>query len=103
MSNQNNVKKQKRLTIEELRNCKGFEHLSDDQAKETIKTLETLSILFYELYKKEEQKESNRKKIPIERIELPSDEDDLTKTKINKRIKRDNDEGKENIKKRNVA
>ncbi len=49
----------KRLTIDELRNCKGFENYSDEQAEETIQTLETLSILFYELHRKEKQKEED--------------------------------------------
>lgn len=40
----------KRLTIAELRNCKGFENYTDEHAEETIKSLEKLSILFYELY-----------------------------------------------------
>lgn len=52
-------KTHKRLTIAELRNCKGFENYSDEQAEETINTLEKLSILLYELYRKEKQKEKN--------------------------------------------
>ena len=52
-------KSPKRLTIAELRNCKGFENYSDEQAEETIQTLETLSILFYELHRKEKQKEED--------------------------------------------
>jgi hypothetical protein len=47
----------KRLTIAELRNCKGFENYSDEQAEATIKSLEKLSILFYGLYMKQKQKE----------------------------------------------
>jgi len=43
----------KRLSIAELRNCKGFEKYTDEQAEETITTLEKLSILFYELYMKQ--------------------------------------------------
>ncbi len=84
MSNQNNVKKYKRLTKEELRNCKGLENYSDEQAEEAIQTIEKLSILFYELYKKEKQ---------------------TSEEKINRnhKLKYDKDEGKENIKKRNVA
>ena len=45
----------KRLTIAELRNCKGFENYTDEQAEETINSLEKLSILFYELYMKQKQ------------------------------------------------
>lgn len=54
MLNQTNERKRKRLTIEQLRNCKGFENYSDEQAEKTIVTLEKLSILFYELYMKEQ-------------------------------------------------
>lgn len=45
----------KRLTLAELRNCKGFENYSEEQAEETIKSLEKLSVLFYELYMKQKQ------------------------------------------------
>jgi hypothetical protein len=42
----------KRLSIEELRSFSGFENYTDEMAEKTIKDLETLSILFYELYQK---------------------------------------------------
>jgi hypothetical protein len=42
----------KRLTIEELRAFTGFENYTDEMAKETIASLESLSILFYELHQK---------------------------------------------------
>lgn len=42
----------RRLTFEELRAFLGFENYTDEQAEETIKSLEALSILFYELHKK---------------------------------------------------
>lgn len=42
----------RRLTFEELRAFPGFENYTDEQAEETIKSLEALSILFYELHKK---------------------------------------------------
>ena len=45
----------KRLTIAELRNCKGFEGYSDEQSEETINSLEKLSILFFELFRKQKQ------------------------------------------------
>jgi hypothetical protein len=61
MNTNNKVKVHKRLTIAELRNCKGFENYSDEQAEDTIKTLETLSILFYELYMKEKRQRKNLK------------------------------------------
>ena len=52
---ENKEKIEKRLTIAELMNCKGFENYSPEQAEETIKTLEKLSVLFYELYMKQQQ------------------------------------------------
>ena len=52
-SAENQEKGHKRLTIAELRNCKGFENYTDEKAEETIKTLEKLSILFYELFMKQ--------------------------------------------------
>jgi hypothetical protein len=48
-------KVQKRLSLAELKNCKGFENYSDEEAEETIKSLEKISILFYELYMKQKQ------------------------------------------------
>ena len=45
----------KRLTVVELRNCREFETYSDEQAEETIKSLEKVSLLFYELYIKYKQ------------------------------------------------
>ena len=53
MKNANESKKHKRLSIEELKSCKGFENYSDQEAEETIMTLEKLSILFYELHMKQ--------------------------------------------------
>ena len=46
-------KKQKCLTVSELRNFKGLEGLSDDDAKEAISTLEKFSLLMFEMYKKD--------------------------------------------------
>lgn len=45
----------KRLTIAELKNCKGFDNYTDQQAEQTIATLEKLSVLFYNLYIKHQQ------------------------------------------------
>lgn len=50
MSIQHNEHKRKRLTADELKKHKGFENYTDEQAEETISTLEKLSVLFYELY-----------------------------------------------------
>ena len=53
----------KRLTIAELKNCKGFENYTDEHAEETIKSLEKLSILFYELYMKQKLQQQKVKHI----------------------------------------
>ena len=50
MSLQKNEHKRKRLSIDELRNCKGFENYTDELAEETVSSLEKLSVLFYEIY-----------------------------------------------------
>ncbi|MGZ4037873.1 MAG: hypothetical protein ACXVPQ_08600 [Bacteroidia bacterium] len=50
----------KRISIEELRSCTGFENYSDEEAQKTILTLEALSILFFELHQKSlREKEKN--------------------------------------------
>lgn len=49
-------KKHKRLSIKELRKYPGFENYSDEQAEDAIKTLETLSIFFFELFIREKHK-----------------------------------------------
>jgi hypothetical protein len=67
-------KEHKRLTIAELRNCKGFENYSDEQAEATIKSLEKLSILFYGLYVKQKQKEQKLSLIKKENKKGGTDE-----------------------------
>jgi hypothetical protein len=52
----------KRLSIEELRSFPGFETYTNEMAEETIKTLETLSILFYELH---QQSISEKEKMKV--------------------------------------
>ena len=103
----------KRLTIAELRNCKGFENYSDEQAEETIRSLEKLSILFYELYMKQKQKEGkylfNKKNSRNENPdELENGTEITTKTgklkdKITTIDKGGLYEGKSESKKRNAA
>ena len=52
-------KKFKRLTIEELKTFKGFENYSDEQAEQTIQTLVNLSLIFFDLFKKQMEKEED--------------------------------------------
>ena len=54
-------KKHKQLTCDELRAFPGFENYTDEMAKETIASLESLSILFYELHQKALQEMENQK------------------------------------------
>lgn len=49
------MKKHKRLSIEELRSFPGLENFTEEEAEDVIKTLETLSILLYELFMKVKQ------------------------------------------------
>ena len=49
----NSAKKQKRLTVSELRNFKGLTTLSDEEAESAISTLEKFSLLMFEMYKKD--------------------------------------------------
>jgi hypothetical protein len=47
-----------RITLQELRSCKGFEGISEQEGEETIDTLQHMSVLFFELFM---QKKANRK------------------------------------------
>lgn len=47
-----------RITLEELRSCKGFEGISKQEGEEVIDTLQHMSVLFFELFM---QKKSDRK------------------------------------------
>lgn len=47
------MKKHKKLSIDELRSFPGFENVGDEEAEQVIKTLENLSVLYYELFMKE--------------------------------------------------
>ncbi len=46
----------KRLTIERLRQFKGLENLTDEEAQESIEALEKLSVIMFELYQQEKAK-----------------------------------------------
>ena len=50
MSIQTNEHKRKRLSKDELKKYKGCENYTDEQAEDTISSLEKLSVLFYEIY-----------------------------------------------------
>lgn len=52
------MKKHKRLSIEELRSFPGFENFTEEELEKEIQALETLSILFYELFMKEKLNEN---------------------------------------------
>lgn len=59
--------KSKRLTCDELRAFPGFENYTDEMAKETIASLESLSILFYELHQKSILEKERPKSLLIEK------------------------------------
>ena len=56
------MKKHKKLSIEELRSFPGFENFTEEEAEREIKNLETLAILFYELFMKEKCENVNHLK-----------------------------------------
>jgi hypothetical protein len=91
----------KRLTIAELRNCKGFENYSDEQSEETIRSLEKLSILFYELYMKQKQNEGNYSFNKKAIVNEKTNEKLIAKSELKKRGGKN--EGKADQKKRNAA
>jgi Uri superfamily endonuclease len=41
------------LTVEEVKACAVFEHLTEEQAKEVIATLKTFTKIMYDYFKKE--------------------------------------------------
>lgn len=55
MDMDNKNKRQKRLTVEELKQHKGLENLSEQEANEAIDTLEKYALLMYELFKKDQE------------------------------------------------
>lgn len=46
------------VTIDEIRACDEFSHLSDAESLEVIKTLKELTVIVYNFYKKSKQKQS---------------------------------------------
>lgn len=64
-----NSKPKKRLSITELKSYPGFENYTDEMAEETIASLETLSILFYEHYQKSIQQKEILKTLPTSKAE----------------------------------
>ena len=59
-SSVSNIKKHKRLTVEELRSFKGLETLTEEQAMVDIEAIENLSVIIFELFK--QQKPNNHEK-----------------------------------------
>jgi hypothetical protein len=60
-----NSKPKKRLSITELKSYPGFENYTDEMAEDAIASLETLSILFYELYQKSIKEKERLKMFPV--------------------------------------
>ena len=76
MSTTNNGQKKARLTIDELKKCKGFENYTDEQAEETCQSLEKLSIMYFELYIKDKQREKEKSKIYGAKLKTQQTNDD---------------------------
>jgi hypothetical protein len=55
-------KAHKRLSISELKQHKGLENLSEEEAENAISTLEKYAVMMYELYKKEQLEKEEKKK-----------------------------------------
>ena len=72
----NSTKKQKRLTVSELRNFKGLTNLSDEDAESTISTLEKFSLLMFEMYKKDKALKEKLKKKENTLEELTEEENE---------------------------
>ena len=70
----NSAKKQKRLTVSELRNFKGLSNLSDEDAESAISTLEKFSLLMFEMYKKDKALKEKLKKKETTLEELTEEE-----------------------------
>lgn len=74
----NSTKKQKRLTVSELRNFKGLTNLSDEDAESAISTLEKFSLLMFEMYKKDKalKEKLKKKENALEELkeEIPEEE-----------------------------
>lgn len=70
----NSAKKQKRLTVSELRNFKGLTNLSDEDAESAISTLEKFSLLMFEMYKKDKALKEKLKKKETTLEELTEEE-----------------------------
>jgi hypothetical protein len=56
-------KKQKRLTVSELRNFKDLGNLTEEEAEDAISTLEKFSLLMFEMYKKDKALKEQLKKV----------------------------------------
>jgi hypothetical protein len=72
----NSAKKQKRLTVSELRNFKGLTNLSDEDAESAISTLEKFSLLMFEMYKKDKALKEKLKKKETTLEELTEEENE---------------------------
>ncbi len=67
MDKTENIKRNKDLTIEEIRACEEYKNLSDEQAQHLIETLKIYTQIIYEYFQKksEEEKSENGKIIPL--------------------------------------
>ena len=75
------AKKKKRLTIAQLRGFKGYEDISEEDAENTIATLEKVSSIFFELYlkKKREAEQINDSEQIIKNVKIKENYDSKRK------------------------
>lgn len=59
--NSKELKNTQNLTIEELREFEGLEHLTDEEAEDIVKSLKELSILLFYTVRKMQQQEMENK------------------------------------------
>lgn len=69
-------RKKKRLTISELKEFKGYDNASDEEAEYVISSLEKISILFMELFqRKKDEMEATLKEDDSEELKITTDYD----------------------------
>lgn len=72
MGKTESIKREQDLTMEEIRACEEYKHLSDEQTQRLIETLKIFSEIIYESFQKKskEEKITETKIIPIHSFQL---------------------------------
>ena len=53
MENENNANRKKEITIDDIKKCKGFEHLKDEEAKHVLDNLSDLARLIMNILRRQ--------------------------------------------------